>query len=42
LDFPAEFTQHIPPKGAHPIRFYGWYGNKARGMRRKPGLFIKA
>ena len=35
LDFLAEFTQHIPPKGAHLIRYYGWYSNKARGMRRK-------
>jgi len=35
LDFLAEFTQHIPPKGAHLIRYYGWYSNKVRGMRRK-------
>jgi hypothetical protein len=35
LDFLAEFTQHIPPKGAHLIRYYGWYSNKARGMRHK-------
>jgi len=35
LDFLAEFTQHIPPKGAHLIRYYGWYSNKTRGMRRK-------
>ncbi len=35
LDFLAEFTQHIPPQGAHLIRYYGWYSNKARGMRRK-------
>ena len=35
LDFLAEFTQHIPPKGAHLIRYYGWYSNKSRGMRRK-------
>ena len=35
LDFLAEFTQDIPPKGAHLIRYYGWYSNKARGMRRK-------
>src|SRR3970282_721242 len=35
LEFLAEFTQHIPPKGAHLIRYYGWYSNKARGMRRK-------
>ncbi len=35
LDFLAEFTQHIPPKGAHLVRYYGWYSNKARGLRRK-------
>jgi hypothetical protein len=35
LDFLAEFTQHIPPKGSHLIRYYGWYSNKSRGMRRK-------
>ena len=35
LDFLAEFTQHMPPKGAHLVRYYGWYSNKARGMRRK-------
>ncbi len=35
LEFLAEFTQHVPPKGAHLIRYYGWYSNKARGMRRK-------
>ena len=35
LDFLAEFTQHIPPEGAHLIRYYGWYSNKARGMRQK-------
>ena len=25
LDFLAEFTQHIPPKGSHLIRYYGCY-----------------
>ncbi|MBC8876046.1 MAG: transposase [Planctomycetes bacterium] len=35
LDFLAEFTQHIPPKGAHLIRYYGHYSNKSRGMRKK-------
>ena len=35
LEFLAEFTQHIPPQGAHLIRYYGWYSNKSRGMRRK-------
>ena len=35
LDFLAEFTQHIPPKGSHLIRHYGWYSNKSRGLRKK-------
>ena len=35
LDFIAEFTQHIPPKGAHLVRYYGWYSNKSRGVRLK-------
>ena len=33
LDFLAEVTQHIPGKGDHPIRYYGWYSNKNRGQR---------
>ena len=35
LDFLAEFTQHIPPKGSHSVRYYGWYSNKVRGLREK-------
>lgn len=35
LDFLAEFTQHIPAQGSHLIRYYGWYSNKSRGMRKK-------
>ena len=35
LDFIAEFTQHIPPKDSHLIRYCGFYSNKARGMRKK-------
>lgn len=43
LDFLAEVTQHIPNKGEHQIRYYGFYSNKSRGMREKkpdavPGL----
>ena len=38
LEFLAEFTQHIPPQGAHLIRYYGWYSNKARGLR--PDLHV--
>jgi len=35
LDFIAEFIQHIPPKGSHLVRYYGFYSNKARSMRKK-------
>jgi hypothetical protein len=35
LDSLAEFIQHIPPQGAHLIRYDGWYSNKARGLRHK-------
>jgi hypothetical protein len=38
LDFLAEVTQHIPNKGEHQIRFYGWYSNKKRGLNRKSGI----
>jgi len=34
LDFLAEVTQHIPNRGEHQIRYYGWYSNKMRGMHR--------
>jgi hypothetical protein len=33
LDFLAAVTQHIPNRGEHQIRYYGWYSNKKRGMR---------
>ena len=35
LDFLSEMTQHIPDKGEHQIRYYGFYSNKSRGMRQK-------
>ena len=38
LDFLAEFTQHFPAKGAHLIRYYGWYSNKSRGMRKEAAV----
>jgi hypothetical protein len=34
LDFLAVVTQHIPDKGEHQIRYYGWYSNKNRGIRK--------
>jgi hypothetical protein len=43
LDFLAEVTRHIPDKGEHQIRYYGWYSNKSRGMRQKtlpPGVSL--
>ena len=42
LDFLAEFTQHIPAKGSHLVRYYGWYSNKARGMRAKAAEAARA
>jgi hypothetical protein len=35
LDFLVEVTQHIPNKGEHQIRYYGWYSNKKRGLHEK-------
>jgi hypothetical protein len=37
LDFLAELTQHIPPKGYHSIRYFGFYSNKSLGMQIKAG-----
>ncbi len=28
LDFLAEVTQHIPEKGEHLVRYYGWYSHR--------------
>lgn len=35
LDFLAEFSQNIPPKGSCLIRYFGWYSNKSRSMRKR-------
>jgi hypothetical protein len=35
LDFLAEVTQHIPDKGEHLVRYYGWYSHRQRGIRAK-------
>jgi hypothetical protein len=35
LDFLAELTQHIPDKGEHLVRYFGWYSYRHRGMRAK-------
>jgi hypothetical protein len=31
--FLAEVTQHIPDKGEHLVRYYGWYSHRQRGIR---------
>jgi hypothetical protein len=36
LDFLAEVSQHIPDKGEHLVRYYGWYSHRLRGIRAKP------
>ena len=35
LDFLAELTQHVPNKGEHLVRYYGWYSHRQRGIRAK-------
>ena len=31
----AELTQHIPEKGEHLVRYYGWYSHRQRGIQAK-------
>ena len=31
----AEVTQHVPDKGEHLVRYYGWYSYRQRGIRAK-------
>ena len=35
LDFLAYVSFHIPDKGEQLLRYYGWYSNKSRGLRKK-------
>lgn len=42
LDFLAEVTQHIPNRGEHQLRYYGWYSNKMRGQRAKREVVEKS
>jgi hypothetical protein len=37
LDWLAQLTTHIPNRGEQMVRYYGFYSNKMRGMRRKAG-----
>jgi hypothetical protein len=37
LDWLAQLTTHIPNWGEQMVRYYGFYSNKLRGMRKKTG-----
>lgn len=34
-DFITALISHVPAKGVPSVRYYGWYSNKSRGLRRK-------
>jgi hypothetical protein len=36
--FIVAITQHIPEKSFQMVRYYGWYSNKSRGLRKKQGI----
>ena len=29
--------QHVPDRGEHRVRYYGWYSNRSRGHERQQG-----
>ena len=37
LDWLAQLVTHIPNKREHMVRYYGYYSNKSRGLRKKAG-----
>ena len=37
LTWLAQLTTHIPNKGEQMVRYYGFYSNKSRGLRKKAG-----
>jgi hypothetical protein len=37
LDWLAQLVTHIPSKSEQMIRYYGFYSNKSRGLRKKAG-----
>jgi len=37
LDWLAQLATHIPTKGEQMVRYYGFYSNKSRGLRKKAG-----
>jgi hypothetical protein len=38
LDWLAQLVTHIPNKGEQMVRYYGYYSNKSRGLRKKCGM----
>jgi hypothetical protein len=38
LDWPAQPVTHIPNKSEQVMRYYGYYSNTSRGMRKKAGI----
>ncbi|MFP4573442.1 MAG: transposase, partial [Desulfobacterales bacterium] len=38
LDWLARLTTHISNRREHMVRYYGYYSNKSRGMRKKAGF----
>ena len=35
MDWLARLVTHIPGRYEQTVRYYGWYSNKSRGMRKK-------
>ncbi len=38
LDWLAQLVNHIPNRYEQMVRYYGYYSNKSRGMRKKAGM----
>ena len=38
LDWLAQLVTHIPNKGEQMVRYYGFFSNKSRGLRKKAGI----
>jgi hypothetical protein len=41
LDWLAQLTVHIPNRGEQMVRYYGFYSNKSRGLRKKTGVDVQ-
>jgi hypothetical protein len=38
MEWLAAMTSHIPNKGEQMVRYYGYYSNLSRGLRKKTGM----